>query len=406
MKRDELDDILEACLRYLQNGESLESCLARYPEVAEDLRPLLHTAQLIQSVPHPRTSSAAKEAGLAKMLATIDSARQPEGWGRIRQLGEITMKITFRFALMLLVGVIVLTWSVSFWQQAGQPDEVPEILPPAVETPMATDTLLPPRVNTATASPLPTDKPTTMFTSTPVPQTTPTPTLTVPTPTVPLPTSQPATDDNLPLPPPVAQNDGTTITVGPARPTTIDAIEIIVAGTARCSAVPAYQSYKIDDNVIQIEGRMPQSMVCAAVETSWEFKLTVDPLPVGEYRIEFFVTDKTRELWGRTSITVAPMPTSGPTMTCDERLRAEGQYIILLDAALFVDGTTENGETISQVAERLTTKHEGMLVFVWESLPGFASRNLSPDAADALAKELEVYSVDPDICVQAGFSDE
>ncbi|NIS80447.1 MAG: hypothetical protein GTO14_09635, partial [Anaerolineales bacterium] len=39
-----LDDALEICLEALRTGADLESCLALYPEIANELRPNLETA--------------------------------------------------------------------------------------------------------------------------------------------------------------------------------------------------------------------------------------------------------------------------------------------------------------------------------------------------------------------------
>ncbi len=43
-----LSHALADCLEFLQEGESLEACLERYPEHRERLRPLLEVAQTLQ----------------------------------------------------------------------------------------------------------------------------------------------------------------------------------------------------------------------------------------------------------------------------------------------------------------------------------------------------------------------
>ncbi len=43
-KKSEFDNILDECLERLISGEAIESCLAGYPEYAEELEPLLRTA--------------------------------------------------------------------------------------------------------------------------------------------------------------------------------------------------------------------------------------------------------------------------------------------------------------------------------------------------------------------------
>jgi hypothetical protein len=44
-KMNEFDNILDDCLQRLLDGETVESCLSRYPEHAAELEPLLRTAQ-------------------------------------------------------------------------------------------------------------------------------------------------------------------------------------------------------------------------------------------------------------------------------------------------------------------------------------------------------------------------
>lgn len=315
MKRHELDTILEECSHRLQNGESVESCLALYTEVAEDLRPLLQTMQIIQTVPRPRPSLAAREAGLSRMLSAVSHTPQPKKKSQWQQLGEITMKTTFRLALTTVMVVVVAAWLVSFWQEKrGGPDEVLENMLRPTETTTATVTEtssslpLPPPTASLTPSPIPTD--TVVPTATPQSATAlpPTPT------TLALPTSQPTADRPSLLPLPVSQNDGTQITFTPALPHDEDAVEVSISGTAGCSAVPVYQSYQVEAGVIQIEARLPgRNTVCAAVITDWGFSVHLPPLAAGEYRIEFYVLqDETRELWGRVFMTVATPSTAVP----------------------------------------------------------------------------------------------
>ncbi len=50
---------LEVCLSAMRTGASLEACLALYPDLAAELRPLLEAAQAARMVPPPSTSAAA-----------------------------------------------------------------------------------------------------------------------------------------------------------------------------------------------------------------------------------------------------------------------------------------------------------------------------------------------------------
>jgi len=78
MKRD-FESILDECLQQLHSGQAdLETCLARYPEQAAALRPLLQTASLLRAVPVPRPSPAAKAAGRQQLLLAVARRRQAQ----------------------------------------------------------------------------------------------------------------------------------------------------------------------------------------------------------------------------------------------------------------------------------------------------------------------------------------
>lgn len=63
-----LADALEACLRALEDGATIEECVARYPELADDLRPLLQVAERLQDAPHATPSYAFREATRQRLL--------------------------------------------------------------------------------------------------------------------------------------------------------------------------------------------------------------------------------------------------------------------------------------------------------------------------------------------------
>jgi ferric-dicitrate binding protein FerR (iron transport regulator) len=71
MKRD-LTYALDECLALLGKGQAtLEECLARYPECASDLRPLLELALELQGLPQPNSSPVAFAAGKQRMLDAL-----------------------------------------------------------------------------------------------------------------------------------------------------------------------------------------------------------------------------------------------------------------------------------------------------------------------------------------------
>lgn len=57
------EEILANCLDALERGETIESCLARYPAQATELAPLLHIATTVRSTPRPRMSAQAFQRG-------------------------------------------------------------------------------------------------------------------------------------------------------------------------------------------------------------------------------------------------------------------------------------------------------------------------------------------------------
>jgi hypothetical protein len=63
------DAILDACLSRLAVGDSVDACLERYPQQADQLKPLLEAAVALRALPVPEPGGAAVEAGRQRMLA-------------------------------------------------------------------------------------------------------------------------------------------------------------------------------------------------------------------------------------------------------------------------------------------------------------------------------------------------
>jgi hypothetical protein len=76
-----LNQALDDCLTSIVTGQTtIEECLTRYPEQAEELRPLLETALHVSRVPRPMIDGAAFFAGKQKMLQALsDKTRRPAG---------------------------------------------------------------------------------------------------------------------------------------------------------------------------------------------------------------------------------------------------------------------------------------------------------------------------------------
>jgi len=75
-----LYDILEICLQALENDDSLDAILARYPGLESELRPILEAAQQARALPAPLPSADAMRRGKARLLqqaAEMREAKRP-----------------------------------------------------------------------------------------------------------------------------------------------------------------------------------------------------------------------------------------------------------------------------------------------------------------------------------------
>jgi len=72
MVKRQLSDVLDECLALMADGQAtLEECLARYPQHAAELRPLLEVALRINRLPQPSSSQSAFAAGKRRMLRAL-----------------------------------------------------------------------------------------------------------------------------------------------------------------------------------------------------------------------------------------------------------------------------------------------------------------------------------------------
>lgn len=79
-----LDDVLAECLSLLEEGEAtLEGCLARYPELADDLRPLLLVALRLREGPIASASPATVAEGRRRLLERLAEERAKEPGARL-----------------------------------------------------------------------------------------------------------------------------------------------------------------------------------------------------------------------------------------------------------------------------------------------------------------------------------
>jgi hypothetical protein len=123
----EFKQAVDDCISLLRTGATLESCLARYPQYATDLRPILQTAQTLQTMAVPQERIESVQAGkqrlfdvYARKAAVSKTAFQPVSESSISRFiqqllirltgkDDLDMKLVTRFAiaLLLVVGLMI-----------------------------------------------------------------------------------------------------------------------------------------------------------------------------------------------------------------------------------------------------------------------------------------------------------
>jgi len=110
----EFDSALDNCLNLLREGASVEDCLARYPDHADDLRPLISLASAVRGVPVPRPDANTIEAHRRQMLdavknsADLNNRRIPAALGWLwRPGGNSVPGSRIRTALTLAVVLLL-----------------------------------------------------------------------------------------------------------------------------------------------------------------------------------------------------------------------------------------------------------------------------------------------------------
>ena len=110
------DTALDDCMNLLRAGASTADCLARYPEHAEELRPLLSLASAVKAVPTPRPDPAAVRANRQRMLDAVPTAatrrqrRGPAAFAWFWKLSSaLQVRPLLRTALTLAAAVVVVS---------------------------------------------------------------------------------------------------------------------------------------------------------------------------------------------------------------------------------------------------------------------------------------------------------
>ena len=131
------DTALDDCLNLLRTGTSVTDCLARYPEHAEELRPLLSLASGVRAVRTPRPDPGSVQANRQRMMEAAQAAavrrqqrrlaplawiRGRPGGSRIRSLYRATTTVAAIVVLLsLAVGALFASAANSLPGQALYP---------------------------------------------------------------------------------------------------------------------------------------------------------------------------------------------------------------------------------------------------------------------------------------------
>ena len=125
------DSALDDCLNLVRVGASIKDCLARYPEYAGELEPLLRLASGVKSVPTPRPDSVAVQSNLQRMLDAAQEAAARRQKRRLSRFawpwakpGDNQGRPLFR-ATMTVVAIVVLVGVVAGALFASAADSLP-----------------------------------------------------------------------------------------------------------------------------------------------------------------------------------------------------------------------------------------------------------------------------------------
>ena len=143
---EQLDCVLEACIfQIIHSQATAEQCLARHPDLAIELEPLLHVAARLHSAPHLVLSRQARTRIRKRILAAnpAHARRRSVGWHLPRIPAQWRWALVAASILLIIVAVAVLVtyadnsaWPRSPWYLAGVSigEPSPSVYPGHAET--------------------------------------------------------------------------------------------------------------------------------------------------------------------------------------------------------------------------------------------------------------------------------
>ena len=111
---NELDAILDECLRRMSaEGKSVEQCLASYPEVADQLRPLLEAARRFESVAAISPAYGYRATARAKLMVRAEDRRHT----------PLMLRPAWQLTVALTAFIIVALFSTTAFAQTALPGQ-------------------------------------------------------------------------------------------------------------------------------------------------------------------------------------------------------------------------------------------------------------------------------------------
>lgn len=98
-----LYDVLEICLQELENGADLEAVLMRYPDLANELRPILKASIMARTMSVSAPSPDAVRRGRAKLLQHAAQLREAKVAPRSKRMIPFFQRLAISFALTALL---------------------------------------------------------------------------------------------------------------------------------------------------------------------------------------------------------------------------------------------------------------------------------------------------------------
>jgi hypothetical protein len=120
---ENLDELLDECIERINRGESLEECLASYPEHAKQLELLLRTVLDIRATCSPMPSPAAKAAARRRLDAALDNDNSKGRSKTHRRAFALPLGRPKAWVVMAAVALLAIIAGISSWAliPAGAP---------------------------------------------------------------------------------------------------------------------------------------------------------------------------------------------------------------------------------------------------------------------------------------------